>query len=112
MKERKDSLVQRYIQYSKKITLFGMIQWCVLALFALGIALLGVFRSGMLDEFSMGITKTVVVWSATVAFVSVSSYEMNSAVEKVVKQNVLTSITEEMGVGKQEETSLPMDGNG
>lgn len=88
-----NTLVQKYIQYSKKITLFGMIQWCVLALIAMCISIFGSTKLAALDEYTMGVVKTVVVWSATVAFISVSSYEVNSAVEKAVKQKFESSLT-------------------
>lgn len=96
MKDEQTSFVQKYIQYSKKITLFGMIQWCVFGLLALSIAVVSAMRFGTLDEYSMGITKTVVTWSATVAFVGVGSYEINSAIEKYVKQNIINSITSDV----------------
>ena len=110
MASEKPSLVQRYIQYSKKITLFGMIQWCVIAMLALCIAVLGALKIGTLDEYSMGIAKTVVVWSATVAFISVGSYEVNSAIEKAVRQKMTAVVSAELGTSIKENDDI--GGNG
>jgi len=104
-RENNESFVQRYVQYSKKITLFGMIQWCVLALMALGIAVFSMTAIGTLNEYSMGVVKTVVIWAATVAFVSVGSYEANSAIEKSVRAKVNAMIETEIGKASAEEKS-------
>ena len=97
MKREQTNFVQRYIQYSKKITLFGMIQWCVIAVSALAIAVVSMTAIGALNEYSVDVVKTVVIWAATVAFVSVGSYEINSAIEKSVKAKMNAMIEAEIG---------------
>ena len=109
MKDQQNFL-QRYVQYSKKITLFGMVQWCVLALLSLGIVIFSMTSLGALDEYGMGIVKTVVVWAATVAFVSVGSYEANSAIEKAVKARVQSLTEKELDINADGEK--PDGGNG
>lgn len=71
---------------------------------ALAIVVFSMTAAGILNEYSMGIVKTVVVWAATVAFVSVGSYEANSAIEKSVRAKMQTMIETEMGKTDTDET--------
>lgn len=101
------NIIQKYIQYSKKITLFGMIQWCVLALLSLAIVITDNILFHGLNEYETEVIKSVITWSAAVAFISVSTYEANSAIEKVVKQKIENMIT-----GTQVDVSEEESGNG
>lgn len=77
MAKRKNRSDQGFMQHSKKLSIWGLIQWVVLAICVIFILLLAEVNS---EEAS--VLSSIVTWSATLAGIVVSTYMGNSSVEK------------------------------
>lgn len=89
MKEQ--SFIRWYVQHSKKLSIWGLLQWCFVAASILLIAILG-----DLDDYKTNVLISLIQWSATLSGVVVSGYMLNSAAEKVFKQKINSAITAEL----------------
>ena len=101
-----NGIMQTYVQYSKRITLFAMIQWCALAGTSLLIVIVSMLFQFPLGEALEAIVRGVVTWSSSLAIASVGTYQVNSIFEKqfkssleaeMAKANIKTDIAEEAG---------------
>jgi hypothetical protein len=86
------SLLGRYLQYSKRIALFGIIQWSVLALVSLTIVLLSHVFSVVVDEFVVRIVNNIIACSSALAIAICSGYYAHSAYDNSLKQKVASAI--------------------
>ena len=86
-----NSFATWYVQHSKKLSIWGLAQWALIA-----IAVLFITAFTELDSYNAQVLVSVTQWSATLAGVVVSGYMLNSAAEKAFKQKITTAITSEM----------------
>ena len=89
MKEQ--SFITWYVQHSKKLSIWGLLQWALIAASILLIAALG-----DLDDYKTQVLISLLQWSATLSGVIVSGYMVNSAAEKVFKRKINSAITAEL----------------
>jgi len=86
------SLLSRYLQYSKRIALFGIIQWAVIALVSLIIVLLSHVFGSIIDEFAVRIVNNIVTCSSALAIAICGGYYAHSAHDNSLKQKVSSAI--------------------
>ena len=82
------SIIQRYLQYSKRIAIFGIAQWGVLALASLLAVLLPNAAGIVIDEFAVRVINNVVTCSSALAIAICSGYYAHSAYDNNLKQRV------------------------
>lgn len=98
------NIIQRYLQYSKRIAIFGIAQWGVLALASLLAVLLSDAAGIMIDEFAVRVINNVVTCSSALAIAICSGYYAHSAYDNNLKQRVAAAFNQSV-----DEVS---DGNG
>lgn len=86
------SLLSRYLQYSKRIAIFGIIQWAVIALVSLIIVLLSHVFGAIVDEFAVRIVNNIVTRSSALAIAICGGYYAHSAYDNSLKQKVSSAI--------------------
>lgn len=78
-----------YVQHSKKLANWGLIQWAIIVTIIL--VILAIFP---IDENAASIIEKIIVWSATLAGIAITGYMGNSSIEKYAnKKFALTSST-------------------
>ena len=90
------SLLGRYLHYSKRIALFGIIQWAVLALAALSIVFLSHILGVIVDDFVVRIINNVVTCSSALAVAICSGYYAHSAYDNSLKQKVAYTLSDDI----------------
>lgn len=101
------NMIGRYLQYSKRIALFGIIQWAVLALASLMIVLMYGLYEIRIDDFASSVINNIVTCSSALAVAICSGYYAHSAYDNNLKQKV-----ESVVVPKYGEESSTETGNG
>ena len=86
------SLLSHYLQYSKRIALFGIIQWAIIALTSLIIVLLSHVFGAIIDEFSVRIINNIVTCSSALAVAICGGYYAHSAHDNTLKQKMSSAI--------------------
>ena len=86
-----NQLVTRYIQHSKRLANWGQLQWIFIVA-----AVLIVLSMYPIDDNTVSIFEKIVVWSATLAGITVTGYMGNSSIEKYANKKfaLLNSIKE------------------
>lgn len=85
------NLVTKYVQHSKKLANWGQLQWVII------IAAILIFLSVYpVEDNAVSIFEKIIVWSATLAGITVTGYMGNSSIEKYAeKKFALVNSTEE-----------------
>ena len=87
--------VHKYLQYSKRIAIFGIIQWSVIAFISLILVLLSNVFNIVVDEFAVRIVNNIVTCSSTLAVAICSGYYAHSAYDNNLKQKLFSGIEPE-----------------
>lgn len=95
-------IIQTYLQYSKRIAIFGIVQWAVISVLAIIIASLHTFLPVSANETTADLLKTIVTSSSTVAITISGGYFAHSAYDNKLKQTIPASSSAETA---QETTS-------
>lgn len=74
-------IVDKYVQHSKKLASFGQLQWT--SIIAVILIILSIFP---LADNVVPIIEKIVVWSATLAGITVTGYMGNSSIEKYAEK--------------------------
>lgn len=86
-------LIQTYLQYSKRIAVFGIAQWAIIAVLSVAIAYFSTFLCIHISETTTDLLKTVITSSSTIAITISGGYYAHSAYDNRLKQN--TNLTSE-----------------
>lgn len=87
-----NQIVTKYVQHSKKLANWGQLQWVIIIA-----AILFILAVYPIEDNTVSIIEKIVVWSATLAGVTVTGYMGNSSVEKYAdKKFALVNSTNEM----------------
>ena len=78
-------ILQNYLQYSKRIAIFGIAQWAVLALLACIFAMISVFVETFPYESASPIINNVITCSSTLAIAICGGYYAHSAYDNTLK---------------------------
>lgn len=87
-----NSVISKYLQYSKRIALFGIIQWAVIACASLMLVLLSAQFGIYVDEFIMRVVNNVVTCSSALAVAICSGYYAHSAYDNSLKRKIENAI--------------------
>lgn len=94
-----NQIVNKYVQHSKKLANWGLLQWIIIIS-----AILIILSVHPIEDNTVSIIEKIVVWSATLAGVTVTGYMGNSSVEKYAeKKFALVSSTEESDIEELEQ---------
>ena len=90
-------ILQTYIQYSKRIAIFGIVQWAVLSVLIIGVVCLSVFTSIEMQETVSSLLKNIITSSSALAIAISSGYFAHSAYDNTLKQrvNTFSAVSEE-----------------
>ena len=86
------NLVTKYVQHSKKLANWGQLQWVII------IAAILIFLSVYpVEDNAVSIFEKIIVWSATLAGITVTGYMGNSSIEKYAEKKyaLVSSIEKE-----------------
>ena len=93
-----EHVIVRWLQYSKRIAIVGLVQWCIIAAIVLtytGISLLLKIR---MDEHIVDVAKKAIGSSSTIAISTSSAYYLHSVADKYIqKTKSITSLEEDNG---------------
>lgn len=84
-------LLQTYLQYSKRIAIFGIIQWSVAATLVILISSLAMLFSFHLEESVSSLLKNIVTSSSALAIATSGGYYAHSAYDNALKKKVTDS---------------------
>lgn len=80
------SILQKYLQYSKRIAIFGIVQWAVLALASLSLVAISNSFGIVVDEYESRVINNIVTCSSALAVAICSGYYAHSAYDNNLKQ--------------------------
>lgn len=93
-----EHVIVRWLQYSKRIAIVGLVQWCIIAAIVLtyvGISLLAKIK---MDEHIVDVAKKAIGSSSTIAISTSSAYYLHSVADKYIqKTKSITSLEEDNG---------------
>ena len=94
-----NQIVNKYVQHSKKLASWGLLQWVIIIT-----AILIILSIHPIEDNTVSIIEKIVVWSATLAGVTVTGYMGNSSVEKYAeKKFALVESTDESDIERLEQ---------
>ena len=88
----KEPLLHKWLRYSKRIAMIGIIQWLVIAMITLIIVIITMFFGVSLDEYTTPVMKNTLTASSCIAVSTASAYYAHSAYEKKIEQMINSSI--------------------
>jgi hypothetical protein len=83
-----DNVLHKYLQYSKRIAIFGILQWSIIAMSALIFVLLAEHFNVVIDEWTSRVINNAVTCSSALAIAIASGYYAHSAYDNTLKQKV------------------------
>ena len=83
-----NNVLHKYLQYSKRIAIFGIVQWAVLAFLAMATVGLAKSIDITLDEYAMRIVNNIITCSSALAIAICSGYYAHSAYDNNLKNRV------------------------
>ena len=92
-----NTILSKYLQYSKRIAVFGIVQWAVLACASLIFVLLSAHFGIFVDEFISRVVNNVVTCSSALAIAICSGYYAHSAYDNSLKRKIESAITDHVG---------------
>lgn len=90
-----NTLLQRYLQYSKRIAIFGVLQWAVVAFISLILVLLSSKIDLIIDEWVVRIVNNIVTSSSALAIAICSGYYAHSAYDNNLKSRVSSALDDD-----------------
>lgn len=85
-------ILQTYLQYSKRIVIFGIIQWAIISGFIVLTTYILAFLSINISEIISDLLKNVISSSATLAVTIVGGYYAHSAYDNTLKNRIDTVV--------------------
>lgn len=79
--KNENQIVTKYIQHSKKLANWGQVQWIIIVFAVLLIQLIHPIEDNVVP-----IVEKIIVWSATLAGVTITGYMGNSSIEKYAER--------------------------
>lgn len=83
-----NTVLSKYLQYSKRIAVFGIAQWAVLAGASLAVVLLSSSLGVYVNDFVVRVVNNVVTCSSALAIAICSGYYAHSAYDNSLKGRV------------------------
>ena len=91
-----EHVIVRWLQYSKRIAIVGLVQWCVIAAIAMAYVGISMLAQIPMSESVVNVAKHAVGASSTIAISTSSAYYLHSVADKYIqKTKSITSLEEE-----------------
>lgn len=87
--------MQNYLQYSKRIAIFGIVQWGTIAVISLILVLLSSYLHIFVDEWAARVVNNVVTCSSALSIAVCSGYYAHSAYDNNLKKRVTNMLDAE-----------------
>ena len=87
-----NTFAHKYLQYSKRIAIFGIAQWAVLACVALIMVALPYRLGFYVDEFIVRVINNVITCSSALAIAICGGYYAHSAYDNSLKRKIEEAI--------------------
>lgn len=82
------NIIKNYLQYSKRIVIFGVSQWIAVALFVIALTATAIFTSNHIEQAESEILRNIISSSSTLAIAISGGYYAHSAYDNTIKQRV------------------------
>lgn len=82
------SLMHKYLQYSKRIAIFGIAQWTAIAIIVLAFMGVLMFTGALIDDPIASVLKSMITSSSTIAIAVSGGYYAHSAYDNTLKKKV------------------------
>lgn len=93
-----EHVIVRWLQYSKRIAIVGLVQWCIIAAIVLTYAGISLLAKIKMDEHIVDVAKKAIGSSSTIAISTSSAYYLHSVADKYIqKTKSITSLEEDNG---------------
>ena len=97
-KELSEHVIVRWLQYSKRIAIVGLVQWCIIASIVLTYVGISLLAKISMDEHIVDVAKKAIGSSSTIAISTSSAYYLHSVADKYIqKTKSITSLEEDNG---------------
>lgn len=97
-KELSEHVIIHWLQYSKRIAIVGLVQWCVIASIVLCYVGLSMFLKFSMDDNIVDVAKKTISSSSTIAISTSSAYYLHSVADKYIqKTKSITSMEDDNG---------------
>lgn len=84
-------ILQKYLQYSKRIAIFGITQWAIVAILVIAIAYISTFINFHIEDTVSSLLKNIITSSSTLAVAISSGYYAHSAYDKTLNKPTETT---------------------
>lgn len=93
-----EHVIVRWLQYSKRIAIVGLVQWCIIAAIVLSYVGISLLAKIKMDEHIVDVAKKAIGSSSTIAISTSSAYYLHSVADKYIqKTKSITSLEEDNG---------------
>lgn len=93
-----EHVIVRWLQYSKRIAIVGLVQWCIIAAIVLAYTGISLLLKIQMDDHIVEVAKKAIGSSSTIAISTSSAYYLHSVADKYIqKTKSITSLEEDNG---------------
>lgn len=91
-----EHVIVKWLQYSKRIAIVGLVQWCVIAAIALAYAGISLLMKVSMDDYIVNVIKNALSSSSAIAISTSSAYYLHSVADKYIqKTKKITSLEDD-----------------
>ncbi len=88
-----EHVIVKWLQYSKRIAIVGLVQWCIVAAISLSYVGISMLLKIQMDDYIVSVIKGAVSASSTIAISTSSAYYLHSVADKYIqKTKAITSL--------------------
>ena len=88
-----EHVIVKWLQYSKRIAIVGLAQWCIVAAISLSYVGISMLLKIQMDDYVVSVIKGAISSSSTIAISTSSAYYLHSVADKYIqKTKAITSL--------------------
>lgn len=88
-----EHVIVKWLQYSKRIAIVGLVQWCIVAAISLSYVGISMLLKIQMDDYIVSVIKGAINASSTIAISTSSAYYLHSVADKYIqKTKAITSL--------------------
>lgn len=88
-----EHVIVKWLQYSKRIAIVGLVQWCIVAAISLCYVGISMLLKIQMDDYIVSVIKGAISASSTIAISTSSAYYLHSVADKYIqKTKAITSL--------------------
>lgn len=96
-----EHVIVKWLQYSKRIAIVGLGQWCVIAAIALIYSGISLLMKISMDDHIVNVIKNALSSSSTIAISTSSAYYLHSVADKYIQKTKKITSLEDDNEGAQ-----------